>query len=115
MAEDSRGKAGEKMNSTTINFPDDFVKSIKELNEMCLQQENIAASMLYRLMFRHECNLSILDYYADKILDALVGFGGEYAEEDYRNYLEYLKRVIPSVYTSYREMFEENLQDFHNE
>ena len=82
---------------------------------MCSEYENIAASMLYRLMFRHECNLSILDYYADKIFEALSGGCSEYAEEDYRNYLEYLKRVIPSVYTSYREMFEENLQDFYNE
>ena len=102
------------MNNTTINFPEDFVKSVEEMDEMCDQQENIAAVMLYRLMFRHECNLSILDYYADKILEALSSGDSEFAAEDYRYYLEYLKRVIPTEYGSYRRMFEEYLYGLQN-
>ena len=88
------------MNETTdtpkFQLPDDLVQSIGALNEMCSQQEDSAAAMMYRLMFRHESNINVLDRYADQILDALAGFGGEYAEEDYRNYLQYLQAVLPS-------------------
>lgn len=100
---------------TTELFPEDFIKSIGELNEMCLQQEDRAVAMLYRLMFRHERNIHVLDRYADQILDALFGFGGEYAEEDYRNYLQYLKAAVPSEYQGHKEMFEDDLQSLQDD
>ena len=98
-----------------IELSEDFIKTIGSLNEMCSQHENMCAAMLYRLMFKHERNIRILDSYADGVLDALLGFGGEYAEEDYRNYLQYLSFVIPKEYEGHKEMFENNLKDLEDD
>ncbi len=63
--------------------------------------------MLYRLMFQHERNISVLDTYADQLLDGLCGFVSKYDEIDYKNYLQYLKVVVPAEYEGHKEMFDE--------
>ena len=98
-----------------IELSEDLIKTIGSLNEMCSQHENMCAAMLYRLIFKHERNIRILDSYADDVLDALLGFGGEYAEEDYRNYLQYLSFVIPKEYEGHKEMFENDLKDLQDD
>lgn len=105
----------ETSNSSTFQIPEELVKSIGALGEICSQQEDSAAAMLYRLMFRHEKNIDLLDRYADQILDALFGFGGKYAEEDYRNYLQYLQAVLPSEVLDHKKFFENELKDISNE
>lgn len=109
-------KTPDETNDTnTFQIPDELVKSIGALSEICSLQEDSAAAMLYRLMFRHERNIDLLDRYADQILDALVGFGGENAEEDYRNYLQYLQAVLPSEVSTHKEFFENELKDITDE
>ncbi len=103
------------MDDKKLELSEDFINSIRDLNALCSQQEDSAVAMLYRLMFRHERNIDILDSYADRIFDALWGFGGEYAEEDYRNYLQYLKAVVPEEYESHKNMFEEDLKMLQDE
>ena len=44
----------------------------------------------------------------------MFGFGGEYAEEDYRNYLQYLKAAVPSEYQEHKEMFEDDLKSLQD-
>ncbi|MBR6199648.1 MAG: hypothetical protein IKQ61_05225 [Spirochaetales bacterium] len=107
--------SNETTDTPKFQLPDDLVQSIGALNEMCSQQEDSAAAMMYRLMFRHESNINVLDRYADQILDALAGFGGEYAEEDYRNYLQYLQAVLPSEVPIHKDFFEEELRDLNDE
>ncbi len=97
------------MDDKKLELSEDFINSIRDLNALCSQQEDSAVAMLYRLMFRHERNIDILDSYA------LCGFGGEYAEEDYRNYLQYLKAVVPEEYESHKNMFEEDLKMLQDE
>ena len=99
----------------SIELPNKLIKSVGELNILCSQQADSAAANLYRLMFKHERNINKLDTYADRILDGLYGFGGEYAEEDYRNYLQYLKIVVPQEYEEHKEMFEKDLKDLQND
>lgn len=72
-----------------------------------LLTRTLAAAMLYRLMFRHERNISVLDKYSDQLLDGLLGMGGEFVEEDYKNFLQYLKIVVPSEYEAHKKMFDE--------
>lgn len=64
------------------------------MNDALAQQQDSAAAMLYRLMFRHERNINVLDRYADQVLDGVCGMGSSFAEEDYMNYLQYLKVVV---------------------
>lgn len=78
----------EKHDEGDIHISEELVQSIGELGKLYSQQEDSAAAELYRLMFMHERNINILDHYADSILDCVTGFGGEHAEEDYRNYLQ---------------------------
>ena len=73
---------------------------------VCVNQ-NFAAAMLYRLMFRHEKNISVLDKYSDQLLDGLAGIGSIYVKEDYKNFLQYLKTVVPSEYETHKRMFDE--------
>lgn len=100
----------EKYNEEEIHIPEELVQSIGELSNLCSQQEDTAAE-LYRLMFKHERNINILDHYADSILDYVTGFGGEHAEEDYRNYLQYLGTVIPNEYEEHKEFFENMIKE----
>ena len=64
-----------------IELPKELLESIAGLNELMSQQQDQAAAMLYRLMFRHERNLHVLDHYSDVILGGVSGMGSEYATE----------------------------------
>ena len=101
----------EKDNEEEIHIPEELIQSISELGKLCSQQEDSAAAELYRLMFKHERNINILDHYADIILDYVIGFGGEHAEEDYRNFLQYLGTVLPSEYKEHKEFFEDMIKE----
>ncbi len=101
----------EKHNERDIHISEELVQSIGELGKLCSQQEDSAAAELYRLMFKHERNINILDQYADIILDYVTGFGGEHAEEDYRNFLQYLGTVLPSEYKEHKEFFEDMIKE----
>lgn len=90
-----------------IQFPKELIESIGVLNDALAQQQDSAAAMLYRLMFRHERNINVLDRYADQVLDGVCGMGSSFAEEDYMNYLQYLKVVVPHELDGHRDMFEE--------
>lgn len=89
-----------------IQFPKELIESIGALNDALAQQQDSAAAMLYRLMFRHERNINILDRYADQVLDGVCGMGSSFAEEDYMNYLQYLKVVVPHELDGHKDMFE---------
>ena len=62
-----------------IELPKELLESIAGLNELMSQQQDQAAAMLYRLMFRHERNLHVLDHYSDVILGGVSGMGSEFA------------------------------------
>lgn len=93
-----------------IELPKELMESIAGLNELMSQQQDQAAAMLYRLMFRHERNLHVLDHYSDVVLEGVSGMGSEFAKEDYRNFLQYLSYVIPDEYAPHKEMYEEELR-----
>ena len=96
-------------------LPEDFIESIKNLNELVATQHDQAAAMLYRLMFRHEKDLKILDHYADAIFEGIIGFGGEFAEEDYRNYIQYIKCINPKEAEWYQKHLNEELKKKEDE
>ena len=93
-----------------FELPKELKESIAGLNEIMGQQQNQAAAMMYRLMFRHERNVRVLDRYSDVVLEGVSGMGSEFAKEDYRNFLQYLSYVIPSEYAPHKEMYEEELR-----
>lgn len=93
-----------------IELPKELMESIAWLNELMSQQQDQAAAMLYRLMFRHERDLHVLDHYSDVVLEGVSGMGSEFAKEDYRNFLQYLSYVIPDEYAPHKEMYEEELR-----
>lgn len=95
------------MEDNNITLSQEFIDSISALNDAIAQQQDSAAASLYRLMFRHERNIDILDHYADLILEGISGMGSESTEEDYRNFLQYLKVVVPSELEEHKRMFEE--------
>lgn len=95
------------MEEDKIKLPDELINSIKSLSEMVTASHDSAAAMLYRLMFQHERNISVLDTYADQLLDGLCGFGSKYDEIDYKNYLQYLKVVVSDEYEEHKEIFDE--------
>ena len=95
------------MKDTNITLSQEFLDSISALNDAIVMQQNSAAACLYRLMFRHERNIDILDHYADQILEGISGMGSEFAEEDYRNFLQYLNIVAPSELEEHKKMYEE--------
>ena len=90
-----------------IQIPKEFIESIGALNDAIAQQQDSAAAMLYRLMFRHERNINILDRFADQVLDGVCGMGSSFAEEDYLNYLQYLSVVIPHELEEHKKIFDE--------
>lgn len=94
-------------NNNNIEIPKEFIDSISALNDAIAQQQDVAAANLYRLMFRHEKNIDILDQYADQVLEGISGMGSKFAEEDYLNYLQYLKVVVPSKLDSHKSLFED--------
>ena len=65
------------------------------------------AAGLYRAMFRNEFDINKLDWeYTDHIL-GYAQMGCEAAAEDYRNYLQYLKRINKEEYLAHKKMFDE--------
>jgi hypothetical protein len=90
-----------------IELPKEFMESIAGLNELMGQQQNQAAAMMYRLMFRHERNIRVLDRYTDVVLEGVSGMGCEFAKEDYRNFLQYLLHVAPDEYAPHKRMYDE--------
>jgi hypothetical protein len=98
-----------------MELPEDFIESIKDLNEHVATQHDQAAAMLYRLMFRHEKDLNILDHYADTIFDGIFGFDGDFAEEDYRNYIQYIKCINPKEAEWYQKHLDEELKKQEDE
>ena len=90
-----------------IQIPQKLIESIGALNDAIALQQDSAAAMLYRLMFRHERNINILDRFADQVLDGVCGMGGSFAEEDYLNYLQYLGVVIPHELEEHKRIFDE--------
>ena len=70
------------MDREDIKLPDELVDSLKSLGQMISASQDAAAAMLYRLMFRHERNISVLDKYSDQLLDGLVEIGNQFVEED---------------------------------
>ena len=94
-------------NENEFELPEEPLDSIAGLNELMSQQQDQAAAMLYRLMFRHERDLHVLDRYSDVVLEGVSGMGSEFAKEDYRNFLQYLSHVIPDEYVPHKEMYDE--------
>ena len=97
-------------NENEFELPKELLESIAGLNELMSQQQDQAAAMLYRLMFRHERNIHVLDRYSDVVLEGVSGMGSVFAKEDYRNFLQYLSHVIPDEYAPHKEMYEEELR-----
>ena len=106
---------GKQMEEGKIKLPDELINSIKSLSEMVATCHDSAAAMLYRLMFRYERNISVLDSYADQLLDGLCGIGSKYDEIDYKNYLQYLKVAVPEEYEGHREMFDEYTKEYNED
>ena len=63
-----------------FELPKELLDSIAGLNELMSQQQDQAAAMLYRLMFRHERDVRVLDRYSD---------------------------VVPNEYAPHKEMYDE--------
>ena len=97
-------------NKEEFELPSELIESIAGLNELIGQKQNQAAAMMYRLMFRRERNVRVLDRYSDVVLEGVSGMGSEFAKEDYRNFLQYLSHVIPDEYAPHKEMYEEELK-----
>lgn len=92
-----------------------LAEAISQLNAMQDEDNDHRAAGLYRAMFHVERDVNFMDYnYADHIL-GYVEFGVENAEIDYRNYLGYLKKVIPAEYQSHKDMFEEAIRNRDDE
>jgi hypothetical protein len=53
-------------NEKELELPKELLESIAGLNELMSQQQDQAAAMMYRLMFRHERNLHVLDHKCTK-------------------------------------------------
>ena len=92
----------------------DLIKNIENLAS-CFQQlqtmqdedNERRAAGLYRAMFRNEFAINKLDWeYTDHIL-GYAQMGYEAAAEDYRNYLQYLKRINKEEYLAHKKMFDE--------
>jgi hypothetical protein len=94
-------------NENEFEMPEELLESIAGLNELMSQHQDQAAAMLYRLMFRHERNIHVLDRYSDVVLEGVSGMGSVFAKEDYRNFLQYLSYVAPDEYAPHKEMYDE--------
>lgn len=97
-------------NENEFELPEELLESIAGLNELMSQHQDQAAAMLYRLMFRHERNIHVLDRYSDLVLEGISGMGSAFAKEDYRNFLQYLSYVVPNEYAPHKEMYDEELR-----
>ena len=89
-------------------FSEDFINQIHSLQTASEQSADIAAAQLYRLMFRHERNLNVLDQWADQVLEGCLW--NDSAEEDYRNYIKYIKAHDEKLATQYQKMLDEMIK-----
>lgn len=90
-------------------FSEDFINQIHSLQTASEQIADIAAAQLYRLMFRHERNLNVLNQWADQVLDGCMW--SESAVEDYRNYIKYLKSHDEKLAAQYQKMLDEMINE----
>ncbi len=92
-----------------------LAESIGQLYAMQNADNDQRAVELYRAMFRNDKDINKLDFnYADHIL-GYVEFGCSNAEIDYKNYLNYLKTIVPSEYNEHLSMYEEAIRNRDNE
>lgn len=94
-------------NENEFELPEELLESIAGLDELMGQHQDQAAAMMYRLMFRHERDIRVLDRYSDIVLEGISGMGSAFAKEDYRNFLQYLSHVAPDEYAPHKEMYDE--------
>ena len=64
-----------------FELPKELLDSIAGLNELMSQQQDQAAAMLYRLMFRHERDVRVLDRYSDVVHNEYAPHKEMYDEE----------------------------------
>ncbi len=84
-----------------------LVESFGQLFEMQNVDNDCKAAALYRAMFVNDKDINKLDFnYADHIL-GYVESGNKNAVIDYKNYLQYLEKIVPNEYQSHLQMFEE--------
>jgi len=92
-----------------------LAESIGQLYAMQNADNDQRAVELYRAMFRNDKDINKLDFnYADHIL-GYVESGCSNAEIDYRNYLNYLKTIVPSEYNEHLSMYEEAIRNRDDE
>ena len=97
------------METNNNNF-DSLVESIGQLMVMEEEDNDRKAVALYRAMFVNDKDINKLDFnYADHILD-YAEFGCQNAVIDYKNYLNYLRTIVPEEYPSHLRMFEESMK-----
>ena len=87
-----------------------LAESLGQLFEMQNEENDRKAAALYRAMFVNDKDVNKLDFnYADWILQ-YAEFGCENAVVDYKNYLNYLRTIVPEEYPSHLRMFEESMK-----
>ncbi len=97
-----------------MNNLDSLAESIGQLYAMQNADNDQRAVELYRAMFRNDKDINKLDFnYADHIL-GYVEFGCSNAGIDYKNYLNYLKAIVPSEYNEHLSMYEEAIRNRDN-
>ena len=102
------------METNNKNF-DSLVESIGQLMAMEEEDNDRKAAALYRAMFVNDKDINKLDFnYADHIL-GYAEFGCQNAVIDYKNYLNYLRTVVPEEYPSHLRMFEESMERANGE
>ena len=91
------------------NF-DSLVETLGLLFEMQKEDNDRKAAALYRAMFVNDKDINKLDFnYADHIW-GYAEFGCENAVVDYKNYLNYLKTIVPKEYPSHLQLFEKSME-----
>ena len=96
--------------SETVNHLDRLVEAFGQLSIMQDEDNDRKAAALYRAMFVNDKDINKLDFnYADHIL-GYAEFGCENAVVDYKNYLNYLKAIVPKEYPSHLRMFQESME-----
>ena len=97
------------METNNNNF-DALVESIGQLMVMEEEDNDRKAAALYRAMFVNDKDINKLDFnYADDIL-GYAEFGCQNAVIDYKNYLNYLRTIVPEEYPSHLRMFEDSME-----
>ena len=88
----------------------DLTESLGQLFELHNEDNDHKAAALYRAMFVNDKDINKLDFmYADHIL-GYAEFGCKNAVVDYKNYLNYLRTIVPEEYPSHLQMFEEAMK-----